>query len=311
MSSEPRKRNTTMGLKVISVILSVLLWFYVVNQGELTARQNSIEVELQYLNLSEGLNIEAPEKVAVKLWGRFQETGDVLAYIDLSGLEEGNYELPVNVEPVKGAMFTSVEPDKVEVHLQEVKEHTVKIQYEITQVPASGYELLDVNILPENCVIKGEEAIIKQVETVVCPINLSSVRGISSSRVELLARDASGNLLSDGLKIIPDTVKVYTVVTEKKSGKKVKVVPRISNYPGEEYQLVEINVQPDTVNILGNELKVQAIEEINTVEIDLAQQKESFSREIDLDIPAEMEAYPSRVTLNVSIEAIEEKEVEE
>lgn len=310
MSSEPRKQNKTIGLKIISVILSVLLWFYVVNQGELTARQNSIEVELEYFNLSEGLNIEAREKVEVRLWGGFKETGDVLAYIDLSGLEEGIYELPVNVEPIKGAMFTSVEPDKVEVHLQEVKEHTFKIQYEITQLPTPGYELLDVHIIPEKCVIKGEDSIVKQVKTVVCPIDLSSVKSISSLQVDLLARDAAGKLLGDELKMIPDSVKVYMVVAEKKSAKKVKVVPRISNYPAKEYQLVEINVQPEKVNILGNEIEVQDIDEINTVEIDLAEQKESFSREIDLDLPEGLEAYPSMLNLNVIIEDTEEEVAE-
>lgn len=310
MSSEPRKRKTTMGLKIISVILSVLLWFYVVNQGELTARNNAIEVELVYYNLSEGLNIEAPTKVSIKLWGKLQETGDVLAYIDLSGLEEGTYVLPVKVEPIKGAMFTSVEPNSVEVHLQEVKEHTVKIQYEITQPPPPDHELLDVQIIPENCVIKGEDAIAEQVKTIVCSIDLSNLKGISTSQLDLSARDAQGKPLNDGLKIIPDSVKVYTVVAEKRSSKKVKVVPQISNYPGTEYQLVDINIQPQTVNILGTELNVQAIEEINTIEIDFAQAKESFSRETALVLPAGVEVYPEKVIINVSIEKLAE-EVEE
>ena len=47
MATEQNKPRTT-GLKIISVALAVLLWFYVMSQGQLSARQNVMDVELQY-----------------------------------------------------------------------------------------------------------------------------------------------------------------------------------------------------------------------------------------------------------------------
>ncbi len=62
---------------------------------------------------------------------------------------KGTHTVPVQVEPVKGAMFTSVEPDKVEVTLDSVKE-TVNIQQEIRQNPPAGLKVSEISIYPEN-----------------------------------------------------------------------------------------------------------------------------------------------------------------
>ena len=67
-------KKSRVGLKVISVVLAVLLWIYVGNQGGASPRQDTIEVDLQYLHLSEGLSIEkAPKTINVKLWGAYSE----------------------------------------------------------------------------------------------------------------------------------------------------------------------------------------------------------------------------------------------
>ena len=73
----PKKSRT--GLKVISVVLAVLLWIYIGNQGGTSTRQDTVEVNLQYLHLGEGLSIEkAPKTVYVKLWGAYSERGTII-----------------------------------------------------------------------------------------------------------------------------------------------------------------------------------------------------------------------------------------
>lgn len=306
MKQDQTKRR---GLKVVSVVLSILLWFYVVNQGELTAGQNSIDVELQYYNVPDGIKITGPSQVSVRLWGVMKETGKITAYVDLEGLDEGTYHLPVKVEPVTGAMFTSVQPQKVDIVLEKLQEHIVPVNYQITRNPPAGYDLLDLVIVPEKCVVKGEESNVGQVTSVVAQVDLSNIQDISSLKVKLLARDVNGKLVSEGINIIPEKVAVYAVVSEKKTSKEVPVTAATSGQVAEGYNLAAVNVEPATALILGNETILQDIESVATEQIDLNEHKESFHQQVKLAVPEGSKVYPETVTVLVDI--IENLDIEE
>ncbi|MDD3853802.1 MAG: hypothetical protein PHD40_09165, partial [Syntrophomonadaceae bacterium] len=77
--SERNNAISNNGLKLLSVLLSILLWFFVIGQGELSLKQNQVEVELNYKNLAGNLSIEGPRTVTVKVWGLFRETQQITA----------------------------------------------------------------------------------------------------------------------------------------------------------------------------------------------------------------------------------------
>ena len=173
---DPKKRT---GLKLISLIIAILLWLYVVSQGATTTPQELIKTPLKYHNLGEGLTVSGPDTVSLRIWGSLKRNSDTVAYVDLSGLGEGVYELPVNVKVVKGALFATVEPDKVEVVLKEVQEKELAIKYELFKPPSPAYEVLDIVITPEKCLLQGEEDAIKKVKTVKCQLSCRT-EGITS-----------------------------------------------------------------------------------------------------------------------------------
>ena len=306
----PRKKST-IGLKIISILLAVLLWYYVVNQGELTARPDSVEVTLEYHNLAEGLSIDAPDKVTVKLWGSFKEPGQIKAFVDLSGLDKGDFRLPVNVEPVKGTMLTTVNPDIVNVTLQEISEHRVPVNYEITRDPLPGYQLLDIVTVPDHCIIKGEEEIVSQVKSVVSPVDLSNIIDTSSFSTRLTAVDAQGNYINGNIRIVPEKVTVYVVVAEKRAAKKVPVKPLITGKAEDGYQVQNIIVEPELINLLGSENRIGKITSLETEEINLAGKKETFNQEIAVQIPENSRVAPATVKVTVEIVKIDNNEVEE
>jgi len=300
-SGKEMKKNKTLGLKIVSVILAVLLWFYVVNQGALNTASNSVKVNLDYRHLQAGLSINAPTTVNVKLWGVFQETNDLTASVDLAGLKEGSYELPVYVEPVKGAMFTSVQPDKVKVTLEKIKENSIPISFDIRQNPPAGYEMLDIKAVPEKCIIQGAEDDVKKVSSVVCPVDLENFKDFSSFSGKLLALDASGNPVSNGITMIPDTVTVYVVINEKMSSKKVSISPSVSGNLSEGYSMVQAVVYPNNITVIGSEAKIKDISELTTDEIDITGHRESFESEKQVIVPEGVHVYPSNVLIHVEI----------
>lgn len=296
-----KKKGKTLGLKIISVILAILLWFYVVNQGALTTGSNLMETELAYRHIPEGLSVSGPTTVYVKLWGVFQEPSKLNASVDLMDLEEGTYELPVYVEPVKGAMFTSVQPDKVKVILEEVEQNTVAISVDIKQNPPLGYELLDIKTVPEKCIIKGTEKAVGKIAAVICSVELGNCKGFTSFVSKLSARDIDGNPVTTGITMIPDNATVYAVINQKIKSEQMNIKPVIIGHLPDGYSLLQTVVYPDNVTAVGNEIGLKSITDPITVEIDVTGQLESFQVEKQVKAPAGVQVYPATVLVYVEI----------
>lgn len=308
MEARNPKKSTT-GLKVISVVLAVLLWIYIGNQGGTSTRQDTVTANLQYLNLEEGLSIEkAPKTISVKLWGAYSERGTISAYIDLAGLRPGTYRLPVKLEAVRGAMFTRANPKEVELVLTRLQERELRVDYQIITNPPPGYELLDLVTTPDKCIISGEASILSQINRIVCPVNLGNVRGVQSYRLRLQARDASGNEIREGLRIIPNTVLVHAVVSPKMFSKSLDIKPVLKGNVAEGYRVREVIVDPVQVGVISQQKIPDEQNQINTAEIDISGKKQSFSQEITVQTIEGLKVYPSRVLVEVSIEKIPAEE---
>jgi len=299
MAGIPSKNK--IGLKIVSVFLALLLWAYIANQNQDIASQHTTGVSLRYANLGDGLVVSGPERVAVKLWGSFRETAEVEAYVDLQGLGEGTYLLPVQVKNVQGAMFASVEPDKVEVVLKRTTRHEFKIGYQVAQNPPPGYELMDVVFVPDRCLVTGDEYALKRVKRVISSLQLGNTKESTTSKVILGAVDASGDIIQKGIRITPAQVEVYTVVAQKLASKKVVVKPIMQGKLPEGSQVQEVRVDPETITLRGSEEAIAYIDEVGTMEISLEGHKQTFSQEVAIQELQDIKAYPSRVMVDVII----------
>lgn len=300
MAGKLRGKSNT-GLKIVSVLLAVLLWLYIANQTPGNTNLNTTGVNLRYTNLGDGLMVNGPERVAVRLWGSFSETGEIVAYVDLSGLGEGSYHLPVQVKPVKGAMLASVQPDKVDVVLKRTNKHEFRVGYRILQNPPAGYQLLDVAFVPDRCLVTGEDAALKRVSRVVSLLQLGNTTQNAAFKAKLIALDSAGNQIDKGIRLTPSQLEVYAVVTPKRTSKKVNVKPVFQGKLPEGYQVGETRIEPADISILGKEDAVNPINEIGTKEISLEGRKQSFTQEVGLQDLKDVKAYPSRVMVEVVI----------
>jgi YbbR domain-containing protein len=307
-SQNGNRRKT--GFKIISIVLALLLWFYVVNEGSYGAGQNVVTVDLLYENIPEGIQVVGPQQVQVKLWGVFQETEDIKPYVDLEGKTPGSYTLPVKLGAVMGALFTSVEPKSINVTLQATQELIVPVRYKILAEPPAGYTLIDLITEPEQCLIRGEQEMTKQVNAVLCSVDLSTTRSISSLELKVTPLDQKGQAITQGLEVFPDKIKVIAVVAEQKGFKEVPLKIQSEGEPGAGYQLVSIQLQPATVQIAGSQGDIAGIREINTPVININELDQSLTQQLDLEAPSGTTLYPAQVLAIIEIEAITENEEE-
>lgn len=302
----PRKERK-IGLKIISVVLAVLLWFYVINRAPATGQSDSIQVELKQIHLAEGLSYNGPDKVSVRVWGTAPNKESIVAYVDLAGLGSGTSEVPVIVEPIKGAIFTLVEPKQVKVELYQLNQHIFGINSEVNKNPPSGYQLMNLAIIPDKCVIKGQESDVGRVSRVVCSIDLSLVKETTSIKGILVARDSKGNQVQ-GITIIPETVTAYAIISQKETTKKVPVKVTVGKAPTSPYQAGKIQMVPDEVTLYGAESTLATIKEIAVKPLDLSGNNASFTQEVELAAPQGVKVYPSKVLLNIEITRMADKE---
>ena len=190
-----QKPTKTGNLKLISVIAAILLWFFVTNQGQLTAR-NAVETDVNYTKLADNLMVSGPDTVTVKLWGTFRETDSVEAFVDLGGLGPGSYDLPVTLRQSNRALFSSVEPNRVKVVIREIKENSIIIEARNTAALPQGFEMLDIFTVPGRCSVQGEQSEVSKVTTVLAPLSLTGSTEIQSATVTLQALDQNGNIIA-------------------------------------------------------------------------------------------------------------------
>lgn len=303
-------RNKSLGLKLLSLLMAIMLWFYVVNQGGgMATGKNMIKAELDYYHVPSGLTVVGPQTVNVKLWGSFGNIDDITAYVDLAGMSQGKHQVPVEVKPLKGAMFATVQPDEVTVVLQELDERTLQIKYDVKQNPPSGYALREIMLSPEKCMIRGERAAVKRVASIMAVLDLSKMKGIGSFQASLQARDTDGNIISEGITLLPETVKVYAVVEAEKALKKLAISPQFKGKPAEGYKVGDVVVAPAEASVLGEKAALDSITAILTKEIDLTDKKESFTQTVELQPIEGLIVSPLQVDVKVGIDKIPDKEV--
>lgn len=304
MNKNDDTKNKKFGLKILSLVMAIMLWFYVVNQGGAATSQNYQQTKLNYYNVPAGLIVNGPETVSVRIWGSTKATGNIVAFVDLTGLQQGTYKLPVKVKPLQGVMFATVQPDKVDIELKSPADRSLTIKYELAQSLPAGVELRDVSISPEKCIIRGEQEAISKVASVYAQINVGEEMGIISQQSSLVARDARGNRINSGIQLVPAAVNVYAVAENKKITKELAVKLKLKGKVADGYELGATSSDPATVSILGEENILADMEEITTQEIDLTDRKESFTQVVVLQVPEGMIVSPSQVTVVVNIKSV-------
>ncbi|MBO8158146.1 CdaR family protein [Thermosyntropha sp.] len=295
------KRSKQTWLKILSVVLAILLWIYVVNEGQNPTRHNVKEVNLRYYNLGEGLTAEGPDTVKVKIWGSTEEQEEVEAYVDLNGLGEGLHEVPVKVQTLKGALLTAVEPKEVRVRIRKINEHVFKIKLQTTGALPSGYELFGLEISPKTCLIKGDESLLRRVASVLCEVNLNEINGTKVFEVPLMAIDSNGRKVREELTLLPQKATVYAAVGNKVASREVSVNPILEGNPEAGYEIKSVAVIPDKITLIGDPYFLENLQKVNTLPVRVEGQSVSGSYKAKLVLPDAVKGYPDEVLVNIEI----------
>ena len=282
---------------MLAFVLSVAVWISAVTANDPTEERvysQSVPIELVgrdpnliLTNLPEEqltLTLRAP----VSVWDRLgRETNPVRAVVDLSGLEPGTHNLPVQVQiGIRPIDIVTLSPSTVEVSLEVLANQSFLVQVARRGDPGVGFEAGTPAVSPEVVNVSGAESLVKKVAQVRAIIDLNNATENISRTIALQALDENDSVVN-GLTITPDKVDLSVPVTQRGGYRNVvvKVVAAGSVAPG--YRVTNISVYPATVTVFSSDPRlVNSLPGyVETTSVDLTTARDDIDIRVPLVLP--------------------------
>ena len=269
---------------VLSLLLSIVLWLYVINVVETEASDRiTATVNFDYNDVYENLGLDIIEKpvvnVSVYVQGENRVVGglsdqDIIIYPDYSSVNgAGEYQLPLvarKTNSLDDFNITGMSIGSVKVRFDKVTTQSFSITVNATGIqPADGYYLDVAKVAPSEVVLSGPEADIARIARVVANVSLTEERTESALvTVPLAYLDENGEVITDA-NITADVSQVDVTIPILK----VKEVPLTISFAGVpagfDPQQLKPELSESTVLIAGSSAQVDQIESISAGIIDL------------------------------------------
>ena len=320
-----RRLLNNLGLKLVSVILAVVLWFMVVmiSNPKDSVTFAGIPVNLIHTELLEEeeklyevlndtdkvrVTVEAPRKVIDQL-----RSSDIVAEADVSRLTEVN-TIAINCSVLNSAVEVSSitsSPDVVQLNVEDKATKWVNVKPYTTGEVAEGYMIYSKVSDQTRMEISGPESVIEQIDHAGLEMDVTGATDNVSGNVEIRFYDNARNLVDDA-DVIKNADSMHMVVTVL-ALKEVPVEVTVTGEPADGYLLTGgVECEPSTVVLAGT---VSALADVNKVNVFMDITEESADVEkiinlrpyLDSGIRFADSSFDGRVRASVHIEASVER----
>ncbi len=311
--------------KVGSVVVAVLLWFYVVDiRNTDIERVLNIPVVLENEDAVTDLGFDVisgyDHNIDLTLSGKKNDINnisidDVSAYVDLRDIDKvGSFDLPVNVKSPAGVSVINKSFSKITVDVDVVSSKEIPVRFEMGEatVDYNVFELLDPTIIPDNVKIEGPKTKIDKISYALAVVDLGEIRSIKTHNVKLKLFEADGNdVTDDSVKISPEYVEVIPNINKTTT---VSIIPDFDYQNLDNYVCSDYTISCDRIEIKGDLNLVNGIKALYTKPIDVNSIRNK-SVVCDVDIPDGIMVYDNNGNLSeelkVTVDLISFSEVDE
>ena len=282
--------NSNTFYKIISVLIAICLWAYVIEAVNPMKTQTFNDVPVQLLNedslTSKGLALsgEATYTVDVEVEGKRSDlaklnASEIVANADLFGYSIGKNYIPVTLSAPDGITILQSNPSKINVVIEELLEVAKPIKVSFIGQFEDGIEAGQITTMPEEIQVTGAKSEVNAVAYVKAEVNTSKLTAESGTiQAKAVAVNSAGDVVKN-VRLSSSYVDVTARLSE------IKEVPLAVNVTGEVapiYEVTNLNV-PDSVKIKGTKEELAAITGLTAAAIDIT--TASSTSKIPLDIP--------------------------
>lgn len=249
----------------------------------------------------------APQNVNLKITGandlvlKARPLATKKAYIDLTGMKAGTYDVHVQTSGFPSGLSVKADPATVRVTLQEKTSKEFPVSVDILNKGTIGknYTVGDPVIDPKTVTVTGGEDVVDSIAFVRGVINVRGENDTVDKMITLHAYDNSGTQVDAD--ISPSSVHVRVPVA--KTAKQMNIQGTTTGSPAEGYEVSSIELSQNSVTVFASdEDALDAITGIEplSVSVEGLRQDKTFSVSVPLPQGAK-KVDPEKVTLTVHI----------
>ena len=284
-----------LGLKILAVIFSILVWFFVVSVNDpeqtqtFTAAVKVIHAEVldetgEYYTVVDGKTTVTFQATAKRSILEKLTSSDFSATADMNFLDRENSRIPVDITVTRYAsqVNLSTRARYLNVKIGEKTDTRFVIEGQTSGTPADGFAVDEVTVSPNVIRVQGPAATVKKIQTVTATVDVDGMSQDTTEAVVPKFFDADGKEVDvSGLKLNAPTVQVTADIS---SVKAVAIKVETSGDLPEGYELNEITTDPSTVTLVGDSSILNDVTEITVPSsvVDLSKIAGDFETTVDI-----------------------------
>ncbi len=249
--------------------------------------------------------LNAPRSIWTQL---SSQSNHIRAFLDLSGLEAGTYQVPVQVQvdlqPVK---IVSVSPDMMAISMDKLVTQDFPLELIKRGEPAIGYAADVLTYNPHTIKVSGPASTVQQVKSIRAVLDLSDTQKDIAVNLSPQVLDVSGENV-EGLNILPETIAVNQKIIQKGGYRNVVIKVITTGRLANGYRLTDVSVYPSTITVYSaSPEQVDALPGyVETKPVNLDNEKSDINQTVELNLPVGITLVGDQpVTIAIGITAIE------
>lgn len=300
----------------MALVLAVLAWFVAVEQANPTVqRRYGQPVPVEVVGLPEDLvvvgtfeeQIQVTVRTTQSVWDSLR-VEDFAAVADVSGLDAGTHEVPIDVDLGKEpSRVIEVEPQTVTVELDAKASQTVPVRIDTEGRPAVGYVLRTETVEPQEVTVAGPSGYVTQVVDVFASLSIQGADAEVEETLTVRPRDEEGESVPN-VSLTPEDVQVRVPIEPSGYHATLAVRAVLTGEVTSGYRITDIAINPPTVTVFGNPDDLAALEQgfIETKPVVVEGAEEDVVVKPGLSTPPAVSLVPGeQVEVRVFVDAIQ------
>ncbi|MBB5325967.1 YbbR domain-containing protein [Anoxybacillus tepidamans] len=226
---------------------------------------------------------------------------DFEIYVDLTNLELGTYTVPLKYKNISDKLTVKIEPSTAKVTIQEKvsRDFSVDVDFIHKNKLDDGYSAEEPIVKPSVVTITGAKDVMERVALVKARVDLDGAADTVKQESRVMAYDREGKILN--VDINPSVVEVTVPIKSPSKSVPLKI-NRIGTLK-KGLSIVKIETVPNEVTIFGSKDKIDSIEFIDGITVNLDEITNDTTFEMKVPLPEGVKNVdPSKVKVYIQVQ---------